>query len=278
MNKAVQLAQQCVGMKESDGSFKTIIDTYNAHKPLARGYAMKYTDAWCATFISYLAIKCGYTDIIPTECGCERQIDLFKKIGEWVENDAYVPKPGDIIYYDWQDSGKGDNTGWSDHVGIVETCDGKNITVIEGNKNDAVARRCIGVNAKYIRGFAVPRYPVEQTKATEFVDRLYRIVLGRAPDSTGLNGWVSSIESGAITASQTVRGFIYSQEFLSKNLNNTDYVTVLYKAILGRNPDKIGLNDWVNRLNNGTSRDEVLNGFLNSVEFDNLCKSYGIKK
>ena len=126
------------------------------------GYKMKYTDAWCATFISFLAIKCGCTDIIPVECGCERQINLFKSLGEWIEDDIYTPSEGDIIYYDWQDSGVGDNTGWSDHVGIVESCDGRTITVIEGNKSEAVGRRVIGVNARYIRGFGVPKYSETQ--------------------------------------------------------------------------------------------------------------------
>ncbi len=66
---------------------------------------MKYTDAWCSTYASAVAITAGLTDIIPTECGCGKHIELFKKLGSWQENDAYVPKPGDYIFYDWQDSG-----------------------------------------------------------------------------------------------------------------------------------------------------------------------------
>ena len=147
-----------IGCKESDGSHKKIIDVYNSHKPLARGYAVKYTDAWCATFVSACAIKAGVTDILPTECGCEPMVNLFKNLGEWVESDAYVPKAGDVIFYDWDDSGSGDNTGWTDHVGIVESCDGKNIVVIEGNKSNAVGRRTLAVNGRYIRGFGVPKY------------------------------------------------------------------------------------------------------------------------
>jgi hypothetical protein len=158
VNAVVKQAQAWIGCKESDGSHKQIIDVYNSHTPLARGYEVKYTDAWCATFVSACAIKAGCTDVLPTECGCDRMIDLFKNLGEWVENDAYVPSAGDVIFYDWDDSGSGDNTGSSDHVGIVESCDGKNIVVIEGNKNDAVERRTIAVNGKFIRGFGVPKY------------------------------------------------------------------------------------------------------------------------
>ena len=161
-SKVVAQAQAWLGKKESNGSHKEIVDIYNAHKPLARSYKVKYTDSWCATFISALAIKLGCTDIIPTECSCEKMIELFKAKGSWDENDARVPKTGEIIFYDWQDSGKGDNKAWSDHVGIVESCDGKTIVVIEGNLNDAVERRTIAVNGKTIRGYGIPAYEEEK--------------------------------------------------------------------------------------------------------------------
>ena len=160
-SEIIKLAQSWIGKKEADGSHRSIIDIYNSHKPLARGYAMQYTDAWCATFISALAIKLGCTNIIPTECGCGEMVALFQKLGVWVENDAYTPKAGDIIFYDWQDSGSGDNKGWPDHVGLVEKVSGKTITVIEGNVSDAVGRRTVTVNAKNIRGYAVPKYDAE---------------------------------------------------------------------------------------------------------------------
>ena len=156
--KVVSIAQSYIGCKESDGSHKKIIDLYNSHKPLARGYAVKYTDAWCSTFASAVAIAAGLTDIIPTECGCEKHIALFKALGSWQENDAYVPAPGDYIFYDWNDSGVGDCTGAADHVGIVEKVSGQTITVIEGNYSNAVKRRTLAVNGRYIRGYGVPKY------------------------------------------------------------------------------------------------------------------------
>jgi len=165
--KVVATAESCVGFKESDGSHKGIIDVYNGHKPLARGYAVKYTDAWCATFGSAVAIAVELADIIPTECGCEEQIKLFQKMGKWVEDDAYVPQPGDYIFWDWQDTGAGDNMGYADHVGIVTCCDGKTITVVEGNKNNAVGYRKVAVNGKYIRGYGIPDYASKADKPKE---------------------------------------------------------------------------------------------------------------
>ena len=147
-----------IGVKEGTVLHHKIIDRYNSRKPLPRGYAVKYTDPWCATFISYLAIVMGYTDIIPVECGCPQMITLAKQMGIWVEDDSYVPKPGDILLYDWQDSGVGDNTGTADHIGIVEKVVGNTETVIEGNYQDSVKRRELAVNGRYIRGYIVPRY------------------------------------------------------------------------------------------------------------------------
>ena len=153
----VQAAQQWLGAAETDGSHKPIIDIYNAHEPLAVGYAMQYDDAWCATFGSAVAITCGMTDIIPTECGCQRQIALFEKMNCWVEDDNYTPLPGDYIFYSSKDS-IGDNVGWSDHVGIVVGTWGNYIKVIEGNYANRVAYRIIAIGDSYIRGYGVPNY------------------------------------------------------------------------------------------------------------------------
>jgi len=176
-SKVVAQAQAWVGRKESNGTHKEIIDVYNSHKPLARGYAVKYTDAWCSTFVSAVAIKLGYTDIIPTECGCEKHVQLFKNIGAWVENENRAPKAGDIIFYDWEDNGSGDNRGNSDHVGIVEKVSGSTITVIEGNISNAVGRRTLQVNGRYIRGYGVPKYDTETVQAKKSVDEVAQAVI-----------------------------------------------------------------------------------------------------
>lgn len=163
----IKQAKKWIGYKESNGKHKKIIDTYNAHKPLAQGYKVKYTDEWCATFVSAVAIALGYTDIIPTECSCQRMIERFKAKGIWVENENRTPKAGDIIFYDWDDNGTGNNKGFADHVGIVEKVSEKTITVIEGNYNESVKRRKIAVNGKYIRGYGVPKYDVKKKATTK---------------------------------------------------------------------------------------------------------------
>ena len=159
--KIIAQARSWIGCKESDGSHKQIIDVYNADKPLPRGHIMSYTDFWCAAFVTACAIKCSATDIIPKECSCNKMIELFKKLGCWNENDAHVPSPGDIMFYDWDDDGKGDNKGEVEHVGIVEKVSGNTITVIEGNYKKECKRRTLEIDGKYIRGYGVPKYDVE---------------------------------------------------------------------------------------------------------------------
>ncbi|MBQ9762080.1 MAG: CHAP domain-containing protein [Oscillospiraceae bacterium] len=157
--QVVKQAQQWLGAKEGDSRHKQIVDLYNAHTPLAQGYQVTYDDNWCATFVSTVAIQLGITDIIPTECGCQRQIELFQQKGCWEENDDYLPLPGDIIYYCMENAPLfGDCTGWSDHVGIVVGTAGEFIKVIEGNYGDEVAYRYLSAGDRHIRGYAIPAY------------------------------------------------------------------------------------------------------------------------
>ena len=160
----LKTAENYLGVQEGTAEHHAIIDGYNAHQPLAQGYEVKYEDNWCATFVSLVAIRQELTDLIPTECSCERQIGLWKELGRWEENDTHLPLPGDIIYYDWDVRTLGNSTGWADHVGIVVGTHGPFIKVIEGNKDDAVGYRFVFRWDPRIRGYGLPNYenePVE---------------------------------------------------------------------------------------------------------------------
>ena len=127
---AIQVAEGWVGRKEADGSHRAIIDIYNSHKPLARGYKVKYTDQWCDTCVSAVFISLSAVDLIGgTECGVEEHVKLFKKAGIWIEDGNITPKPGDLIVFNWDDSTQ-PNDGYSDHIGIVEKVSGNTITTI----------------------------------------------------------------------------------------------------------------------------------------------------
>lgn len=205
-----------VGLKESDGSHKKIVDIYNTIDPLPVGYRLKVSDAWCAATISAAAQVLNATDIIPTECSCPRMVDKAKKMGCWVEADNYIPSPGDILLYDWDDNGKGDNTGRPDHVGGVEKVSSNSITIIEGNYSNSVKRRTLSVNAKYIRGYIVPKYD----EAPEV----------NVPEETGytLGQFVRDIQEACGAAVDGVVG----KETLSKTVTLSRYRNRRHKAVL----------------------------------------------
>lgn len=183
VQNVLNVARSWIGRNEGDGSHKYIIDLYNSVRPLPRGYMVKYTDEWCSTFVSAVAIKAGATDIIPRECGCEKQIELCKNLGIWIEDGSITPRAGDIIFYNWDDNSQ-PNNGYADHVGIVESVGGYTITVIEGNMNERVGRRNIRVGHGNIRGYARPRYsassgntPVQPSKPNKSVAQVAKEVI-----------------------------------------------------------------------------------------------------
>lgn len=154
----IQSAESWVGCSEADGTHEPIIDLYNSQEVLPMDYEVLYTDSWCATFVTAAAMKAGLTDIIPPECGCQRQIGLFQELGRWQEQDTYIPLPGDIIYYAWDEKPFGDCTGWADHVGIVVGTCWPFVKVIEGNKDDRVDYRIVSIWNPTIRGYGLPEY------------------------------------------------------------------------------------------------------------------------
>ena len=117
----VKVAKKYKGAKQGSKLHHRIIDIFNRVKP--DGWAMTYSAAWCAASVSAWAIECFGVDeakkYFPLSANCGAIISKAKRMGIWVENDAYRPSPGDWVLYDWQDSGYGDNNGSPDHVGLV---------------------------------------------------------------------------------------------------------------------------------------------------------------
>jgi len=163
-SEVVKLINSWIGKNEKDGSYKSIIDIYNSFTgDLPRGIKMSPAWAWCACTWSALAIKLGYTSIMPIEISCAQLIDKAKSMGCWQENDCYIANPGDAVLYDWDDSGSGDSKGWPDHVGTIVNRASGYYTVVEGNHDNAVKVRTLSINGKYIRGFITPKYDPEPT-------------------------------------------------------------------------------------------------------------------
>ena len=115
----------------------------------------------------------------------------------------------------------------------------------------------------------------ENFERTYFVYRLYDNCLGRKPDIAGLENWCLNIKKG-YTGAKMVNGFVNSTEYKNRKTSNNDFVTMLYKTLLGRNPDENGLKTWTAALRSGKSRNAIINGFLFSSEFKGQCAKVGI--
>ncbi|WP_321311289.1 DUF4214 domain-containing protein [Halarcobacter sp.] len=113
---------------------------------------------------------------------------------------------------------------------------------------------------------------VAQQKA--FIERFYQNILNRSADTGGMNTWLDVIQNQS--AAKVALGFFQSQEFINLGLSNEEFVDILYQTLFDRVADSGGRDIWLNQLNNGTSRIEVIYGFLNAQEFKNLADSFGV--
>ena len=172
-NDVLKVAESYNGTIEGSAKHSEILSIYNSHKPLARGYTVKKTDAWCMIYISACFIKANAVDALGlTECGCQEYINYARKNNMIVNN----PTIGDLAFYDWG------NDGVVDHVGIIYFESANNLFIREGNKNDMVATRVIAKNAPSIKYFVRPRYDRHSTtydmSKVSFADSFDRTIAG----------------------------------------------------------------------------------------------------
>ena len=148
----VSTAVAWLGCKESNKSNKPIVDLYNSNM----GTKFSYTTPWCAIFVSAVAIKSGTTSIIVRGSYCPSVINVYKnsKVSNYKygAGSSYVPKAGDVIFFDWN------RNGVPDHTGLVASVSGKTVKTIEGNYSDAVGYRTFSVGYKYVQGYGLPNY------------------------------------------------------------------------------------------------------------------------
>ena len=162
-------------------------------------------------------------------------------------------------------------------VSIKESNKGINSTLtIVGLKPGSVT--ITGRTGQLVESCKVEVYSGPRKLCTDFIERLYTIILDRKSDPKGLNEWVDVLYSGTTNAAEVSDGFVFSREFIEKNYSNDAYIQHLYRAFFDREPDEKGFEDWLYLLDHGVSRKKVLKGFVESVEFDKLCATFGIQR
>ena len=156
-DRILRAAASLVGVRGGTAAHHQLVNDYNSVKPLPVGYAVKTTDDWCDIFVTTVFQREGLSGLIGRECGVERHIQIFKRLGIWNEDGTTTPKAGDIITFNW-DQNTQQNNGFADHIGIVESVSNGIIHTIEGNSNNQVRRNTYRIGHGNIRGFATPRY------------------------------------------------------------------------------------------------------------------------
>lgn len=128
--------------------------------------------------------------------------------------------------------------------------------------------------------FNVTAFSEEDNKLFQikgFVRRFYQLVLGREPEVTGLDEWSSQLSLGLRGGGEIALGFFGSQEFINRNTLDSEFVDIAYRAFFDREADEEGKNGWLDLLSTGTTRIEVVQGFIGSQEFIALAASFGIE-
>ena len=128
-----------------------------------------------------------------------------------------------------------------------------------------------------VAGTYMPQYDINKVIRTNFfVERLYNVVLGRKCDRDGMTYWTEELLSGRISGTSAASGFFFSSEYENSNKYYSEYIDDLYNALMGRQADDSGRSFWVSYMKNGSSKEQVFNGFAMSPEFKSICSDYGI--
>lgn len=110
-----------------------------------------------------------------------------------------------------------------------------------------------------------------------FVERLYTVALNRDSDKEGKAYWINEVMNEGKTGADIARFFLCSEEFLSMNKTDSEFLDVLYKTFFDREADSDGKAFWAGKMSEGMTKLQVIDGFINSEEWANLCLTYGIR-
>lgn len=113
-------------------------------------------------------------------------------------------------------------------------------------------------------------------RIADFVNRQYKLILEREDDGSGINYWVDILVRKAQTPQVVARGFVFSPEFINRNLSDEDFVRIMYRALMDREGEDAGVSYYLENMRNGLTREKVFSGFVNSPEFKKIVASYGL--
>lgn len=204
--------------------------------------------------------------------------------------DNYISAPGNNIYSTLPNGRYGYMSGTSMAAGVVSGVAAYILSLNSGltveELKSVLAKTADDI---YDQGFdvysgwgvinpynAITSLTANSNTISGFVNRLYQLIMQRTPDAEGLDYWINLLEKKEDTGAGIAQQFIESPEFVMRKISDEQYVTVLYRVFMGRNPETDGYNYWMRLLANGISRSYVANQFCESAEFGQICSRCGI--
>lgn len=228
------------------------------------------TDAWAGQLLNHndSGAGVGYGFVFSQEC-----------IGRNLSNEDFV----EILYNTFLNraSDEGGKTAWASQLdaGVSRQMVFKGFA-LSTEFNELCAS--YGIEAGDFTGNADMEnaekcYRNMNANITKFVARCYTKALGRDYETEGLEAWCRVIINKENTPKEVAQNFIFSDEFIQKNLSNEEYVKVLYRTFMGREADEGGLAAWTAVLDEGREdRAKVLEGFSGSIEFADILTGFGL--
>lgn len=132
--------------------------------------------------------------------------------------------------------------------------------------------------AEYLGISKEPDKPaVDRDKVYAFVNRLYSKCFNRVPETSGLEYWTDVICNGEMSGAEVAKGFFFSKEMEIRNLNNRQFLEILYQVMMDRPSDADGMAYWLDYMGTDIEKEHVFKLFVESKEYKLVCDSYGIE-
>ena len=183
--------------------------------------------------------------------------------------ETYVTKLFQALFF--RDASSGEIAEWTEKL---KTGVSKRYVLVQLTKSAEFTQICNSCQIKK-GNIQITENRDKNYAITAYVNRCYQNILGRSADESGLNTWTGKILSGHGGA-EIIKDLVLSTEFKNKRKSDSEFLDIIYKAMLGRTPDDAGKKSWMACLDKGVSYVYIINGFAGSKEFGNLCKEYGM--
>jgi hypothetical protein len=156
------------------------------------------------------------------------------------------------------------NISYDNGLGDYLVSIGERVVAVLDAKDDSLPA-FDSVTGQY-QGTAVQPFAFGTEITRDFINTLYATALDRLPRASELKRSESDLQSGATRAS-VVESVLTSREFIADLTTDREYITAVYRTLLGKNPTPNQLRNSARRLDHGIQRKAFVESILNKDKF-----------